>query len=74
MTDTSIPEAFAALSQALAAEAVRDRAGRKRVMAFVESVEKLDQRWKAGEMPFVARSPKAAAPVAEPDPPVAVQG
>jgi hypothetical protein len=43
-------------------------------MAFVESVEKLDQRWKAGEMPFVARSPKAAAPVAEPDPPVAVQG
>jgi hypothetical protein len=74
MPDPTIPDAFAALSQALGAEAVRDRAGRKRVMAFVESVEKLDQRWANGEMPFVPRTPKAAAPVAEPDPAVTVQG
>jgi hypothetical protein len=55
----SVPEAFAALAGALAAEAMRDSAGFDRIAAFRKRVLDLAQRWENGEPPFTPRTPKA---------------
>lgn len=57
----SVPEAFAALAAALAAEAMRDGPGFDRIAAYRKRVLDLASRWEAGDPPFTPRTAKPAA-------------
>lgn len=59
-SDFAVPDAFAALAKALAAEAVESPDSFKRAGAFREAVLKLASRWKAGDPPHTLRTPKSA--------------
>lgn len=70
MPDTpSVPSAFDTLMDALAAEALTDKAKFKRAAAFRTSVERLAERWASGAPPHTPKNAKAEAPVtASPEP------
>ena len=76
MPDTpSVPSAFDTLMDALAAEALTDKAKFQRAAAFRTAVERLGERWQAGEPPHTVRgskaTPRAAAPAPTPEYPTA---
>lgn len=67
-----VPSAFAALTTALKAEAVRGDF--ERTAAFLKHVQQLESRWAAGQPPHTVRTPAkkgaplvAEAPVSYPD-------
>lgn len=60
-SDFNVPDAFAALAQALAAEAVSKPDAFKRAGAFREAVLRLATRWEDGDPPHTVRTPKAGA-------------
>lgn len=53
----TVPEAFATLAKALAADGLSAGGDFKRAGTFREAVLKLGARWDAGEPPHTARSP-----------------
>lgn len=72
MPDTpSVPSAFDTLMDALAAEALTDKAKFQRAAAFRTAVERLAERWASGAPPHTPKKAKADAPAApESDPPL----
>ena len=60
----TVPEAFAALAKAIAADGLSAGGDFKRAGAFREAVLKLGARWDAGEPPHTVRSPPKPKPAA----------
>jgi hypothetical protein len=61
-TPSSVPDAFAELAKALAAEAVSAPDSFKRAGTFREAVLKLAKRWSDGDPPHTVRGTKPALP------------
>ncbi|GGJ14012.1 hypothetical protein [Neoroseomonas lacus] len=72
MPDTpSVPSGFDTLMDALAAEALTDKAKFQRAAAFRMAVERLAERWTFGAPPHTPKKAKAGAPAAGPEYPAA---